>query len=42
MPLTKTLYGFIENNKFEGPFGVSTDVIAAYAKESEEKGYPIL
>jgi len=33
------LYGFIENNKFE-PFGVSTDVIAAYAKESEEKGIP--
>ncbi len=33
------LYGFIEDNKFE-PFGVSTDVIAAYAKESEEKGIP--
>ena len=33
------LYGFIENNRFE-PFGVSTDVIAAYAKESEEKGIP--
>ena len=33
------LYGFIENNRFE-PFGVSTDVIAAYAKESEEKNIP--
>ena len=33
------LYGFIENNRFE-PFNVSTDVMAAYAKESEEKGIP--
>jgi len=33
------LYAFIEDNKFE-PFGVSTDVIAAYAKESEEKNIP--
>jgi len=34
-----TLYGFIENNKFQ-PFGVSSDVIAAYEKESEEKNIP--
>ena len=33
------LYGFIEDNKFE-PFSVSTDVIAAYAKESDEKNIP--
>ena len=33
------LYGFIENNRFD-PFSVSTDVIAAYAKESEEKNIP--
>ena len=33
------LYGFIENNRFQ-PFSVSTDVIAAYAKESEEKNIP--
>ena len=33
------LYGFIENNRFE-PFSVSTDVIASYAKESEESGNP--
>ena len=33
------LYGFVENNRFD-PFNVSTDVIAAYAKESEEKNIP--
>jgi len=33
------LYGFIENNKFD-PFNISTDVIAAYAKESEERNIP--
>ena len=33
------LYGFIENNKFD-PFNVSADVIAAYAKESDEKNIP--
>ncbi len=33
------LYGFVENNRFD-PFSVSTDVIAAYAKESEEKNIP--
>ena len=33
------LYGFIENNRFD-PFNVSSDVIAAYAKESEERDIP--
>jgi hypothetical protein len=33
------LYGFVENNRFD-PFNISTDVIAAYAKESEERDIP--
>ena len=33
------LYGFIENNTFK-PFSISDNVIAAYAKESEEKNIP--
>jgi hypothetical protein len=33
------LYGFVENNRFD-PFSISTDVIAAYAKESEERNIP--
>ena len=33
------LYGFIEDNKFK-PFSISDNVIAAYAKESEEKNIP--
>ena len=33
------LYGFVENNKFD-PFNISSDVIAAYAKESDEKNIP--
>jgi len=33
------LYGFIEDNKFK-PFSISDNVIAAYTKESKEKGIP--
>jgi hypothetical protein len=33
------LYAFIEDNKFK-PFSISDNVIAAYAKESEEKNIP--
>ena len=33
------LYGFIEDNKFK-PFSISDNVIAAYDKESREKGIP--
>ena len=33
------LYSFIEDNKFK-PFSISDNVIAAYAKESEEKNIP--
>ena len=33
------LYGFIEDNKFK-PFSISDNVIAAYEKESREKGIP--
>ena len=33
------LYGFIEDNKFK-PFSISDNVIAAYEKESKEKGIP--
>ena len=33
------LYGFIENNRFK-PFSISKNVIAAYEKESREKGIP--
>ena len=33
------LYGFIEDNKFK-PFSISDNVIAAYQKDSKEKGIP--
>ena len=35
----ENLYRFIENNRFK-PFGISEDVIRAYAKDSKEKGIP--